>query len=289
MTLTIPYFEDFDTYFSEYVLTLLYKIEELFNEIDYVGHEDSLVNYLNMFPHSTAKDKADLALTIYRNHIDIVFSMQGVLLSDPYNTKLSVLVELLHALVLLGNKPLKELLVWDHLELEDTDEDFMAQVMSQLTDLTLHDVLENISQITRSTIEYLKNNIPMHLAEKDYNAEAKERFLKYSSQFNHANIAIGIVKELNTFNYIPNIAILGFIDRFEPLLNSELTDRFERVSNEILLFVLGGNTPIHHVEAMTIDCINKVIDNTSLKLKMNAYISHVCKIINENEKEANDE
>lgn len=276
MNLTLPYFEGYECFLSEYTIELLYVIEHLFNDIDYDRHGDDLTALSNSYPFTNGSERANLTLSIYREHIDIVLAMQGIFLSDPYCIKLSNLVEILKGCNQIAIHPLKELLPFEFIDTDTTPDEFFATIIETLTELSISDVLENIKSIAESTLEYLHNNIPVPHIEINQGHISRQRFLKALPLLLNENLTVNEIKKLNSFEYSPLTFALGLYDELREISNDEV------LANEIILLTLGSHVSDETLEASALNVSDTLIDDLKRKIKVNGYINLGLKTIRRN-------
>lgn len=271
MELQLPHFENYDTFLSEPVINLLYQLEHILNDVDYNSHTDDIT--MQFFNHGflSGAEKANILLSMYREHVDIVLAAQGVFLSEPFSIRLDYLVELLKGVCLLSTTPLSELLAFELIDTEDTNNVFFASIISNITNLSIHSVLENVNSITQTTVDYLKQNTPVPHQVIEHSLISKQRFMKWLEIIPNEGIAVYGIKVLNTFDYSPINFITAFYNELSEVSNNEM------LANELLLIALGSHTPSSLLEVTTLELSKRLIEDMNKKLNVNGYLSKLFK------------
>jgi hypothetical protein len=272
MDLTLPYFDGLHHILSEYKLELFYEIEQQFNIINYTTHADDIAIFQNMFPNATGADRGNLIESMYREHIDAVLGMQGIFLADPFTSKLSDIVTILVGCTKLATNHLSELELSTDADTESTDEVYFASILAAITGLSEYTIMEHIKTISETTLEYLRNNIPLPHIEINHSNLSKDRFMKALQVIDNVGITVNAIREINAFDYSPINLLLMTIDDLE-----KITDH-QTLANEITLNVLGSHTLEPTLEVTALDILSRVLAVGADNFKVAALISRYFKL-----------
>jgi hypothetical protein len=266
--LIIPYFEGLHNCTTEYLLELFYKIETLFDDIDYTSHMDDMNSITTSYPNLTGPEKATIFHSFYREHIDKVLVAQGIFLNDIYSNKLSDLVEILQACNRLGNTPLSELLplfIFDDSLLSD---EIFASVISHISELSEPQVMEMIKLVSETTMEYLHKNIPVPHSFVASESVSKDRFLRYLSKLENTGVTVNIIKAINSFNYEPISTMIIYSLDYLSILDDTNVKSTKLFINEILLFLLGSSIEFDEFKPKGLSIIDELFTDLTIKLKL---------------------
>jgi hypothetical protein len=263
--LILPHFEGMQTFLSEYILQLLYETEHIFTDVDYDGHIDDITMLDNTYPSASGSERANMTISIYRDNIDLVLAKQGVFLADPFGAKLSDIVELFKGCTLLGTRPLNELLAFTVVDSDVVVEEYFANIISELTTLEPHQVVELVQSVSESTIEYLHQNIPLpHVEVHSVNLH-RDRFLKHLPDVEHSGIVVDMIKSINNFDYSPFVFIQAIRNQLLELNKYEMAD-------EIYLLMLGSHTVTPELQKTTTSVIDTFVESLSEKMELTTLV-----------------
>jgi len=263
--LTLPnYFNLFSNLFSEDVINSLVSVEKSFLQLNYENHTDDIDFILNDTRDLSNKDLANLVMSCYREHINAVLSIQGIFLADPFIAKLSSIVQILACVTLLGILPVHELVDSENKEFESSSDSYFANIISMMSNLSLIEVLDLIVSVNPDVIDYLHHDTPIPIVINNIAIRAEERFR--SSTITKTGLVPELIKNINKFGYGIKTLIMQY---GEELSNIEsLTDKV----NQIILLVLGSDTPDSFLRLTISEIIEHIIDGANNQISANILV-----------------
>lgn len=256
------YFNNFYSIFSEVISELLVTIENSFARLYYVDHFDDIESVFTDYASYTIKDKTQMVLHFYRQHIDAVLVAQGVYLTNPFTDPLPIIVAIQQAVSILGTTKLSEIYPGEAIDQDDTGELFIATIIHKLTEVTIEELLTAITSVNHDVIEYLRQDhivpyVPNLLADI-----AQKRFME--STIPKEGMVTDFIKTINKFGYTINSFMLLHGEQLANLIDPTT------IANEVVLLTLGSDIPDNILNYTISDIIDKVIIEPNLKLRTNA-------------------
>ena len=261
---TLPeYFDEFDNLFTEELSNTLVSIENSLYQVNYDGHMDDISHVFMDHDSLGNKDLGLLVLKKYKTHIQNVFNLQGIFLKDIDSVSMINLNSLLTAVSLLGTLKLSEL-VGDTLDKDMNADEYFSEIVSSISDLTTHDVMEMIDSIGDHVIDFLKNDSPTAFFISDMSAIAESRFKNCT--ISKPKLILGLLRTINAFGY-----------NLQPMINLHILDLHsltdnDEIAREIIYLVLGSDVKQNMLVSTMYEVSEIVSQNVSQCIKINSLI-----------------
>ena len=273
------YFNYFPAILPPEVIDVLITVEHAFALVNYDSHQDDITSIFNDYTDKTSKDLADITLAFYREHINSVLSLQGILLTNPYTDQLFPLATILKCVSVLATMPLSEILEGDSADVEETADDYFAVIISLMSELSVIQVLSHVMLVSPEIIAYLHEDTPLITLMSDTAINAAQRFK--DCPLEKKGIIVEAIRSLGKFGYNVHTFLIAHA---ETIANSTkaIDDPYSEdiirvidpqdIANEIILLVLGSSTPDKLLLASMLEASEHIADNSVDLLKINTLI-----------------
>jgi hypothetical protein len=260
---------DLHTLFSHAAVDLLEEVEESFKMINYKNHTDDLfqLSMLDLTQLGSKKDYATKILHVYKNHIHIALSMQGIHLIHDTHIKLSDLANILFNVCLLGTAPLVDIYA-SGITPSDVDDPlhFVVDILKQLTKFPEEILLTYIESINEEIVLYLQHHEPNMNVLSSISNHSEHRFKE--SPLLKTGIVVDTIRTMESFGYDLDL----FIKTHADLIN-QLTE-IEDIAREIILMVLGSSIDNEHVNLKCYEIAEHILSTrTNDLLRVNSLIN----------------
>lgn len=264
------YFNHFPAIFTPEIIEVLVSVEKSFNIINYENHFDD-IDFLLLNPgFNNSKDINNLIMSVYRDHINSVLSILGILLSNPYTDSISVISTILRTICILGTNSLSDILDDSIIDEENSGDTFFATIIANITHLNVIQVLHHIALVSPDVLDYLHHDNPIPIFNHDLSKFSENRFKRSSVE--KKGIIVDAIRNLNRFGYSVHTFLLTHSHAI-----SETHDTPELIAHEIILLVLGSSTPDNLLLATMLEVSEHVVDNAILKIQVNGIITKYIK------------
>lgn len=269
---TLPnYFEYFESIFSEEIIDTLITIEKAFELINYEQHKDDIGFIFTDYNDKSGKDFCDITMSFYRDHINSVLSLQGILLTNPYTDQIIPLAIILRSVSLLSSMPLSDILEGDIIDTEETTDVCFARVISLMSDLSIPQVLSHIFMVIPDVITYLNQDLPISIIRTLAMTNAEKRFKECSIE--KKGIIVEAIRAIGTFGYNVQTFLIVHSETIADIIKEDTAHKkYNELANEIILLVLGSSTPDNFLLSVMLEAAVHIVDDATELLKVNNII-----------------
>ena len=272
------YFNYFPAIMPTELIDVLLAAEYSFNLINYSQHQDDITALFNDCPDLSSKDLSDNTLLLYREHINSVLALQGILLANPYTDRLIPLCTILHCVSVLATQPLSAVLEGDSVEIEDCADSYFARVLSIMSGLSVPELLGYITSVTPDIITYLHQDKPLIALLTTVELLGEQRFR--NSPLEKKGVVVEAIRLLGKFGYdiesfmLTHAEMIAAGTIWDTAIDADTETKASvtDIANEIILMVLGSNTQTNVLLAQMLDVSEHIVDTSSDLLKVNTLI-----------------
>ena len=253
------YFNAFKRIMGPEMSSLLVRLENAFAAINYDTHMEELEMLFMEETSFGAAETAASVYSIYRVAIDRVCSEQGIQLTDPYYHPLLKLVDIVHAISLLGTQPLSELLE-GYEPMEDVEDiEYVCDVIGFLLECPHAEIMLYIGEVNSGVVEIL------HREEQDEivilrpkPTEVLERLKKVRAESPVRNgMVVEYIQQTDNIGYEPKAIYDTLFDQFD-----EIKGDVSRYIEELRILVAGSRLFYQEaIDEFVSDCIESTYES----------------------------
>jgi hypothetical protein len=269
---------------TPHMADILQYVENGFKMINYDQHIDDIEIPL-LSARQPTTDAAEMIISTYREHITSVLKLQGITLTDPDNEAMDVLATILDACAVLGTVPYADLIAEELLPPDIIGENTVVcfcEILSRITKIDTDVMLRFIKDVNPSTIEAIKNKVPI-LDLTYHNLEhCKQRFL--ACALPKENEVTDIIKQINYFGYNPEFVLKLVAPNLKQLLapeydHSKKVANYVKITESIVLLVLGSYVEDNELLDTMFHVSELLCDSPEDTIVLNKYIHKLVELL----------
>ena len=241
------YFTQYQTMFTEEMLTTLGKLEDAFAWINYEDHADEIAQIF-MEPEDMPVSDVKLSIfSIYRTAIDRVLNQMGITLTNPWDHPLHVLTDIVFAATLLSTNPIEDILDGFSPVEEDDDTAYVCDVFGFIMERSMQEVMGYIEEASSATADIFRREHTEEVVELSPVApELLQRFRRIIQDNPRKDgFVVEYVKQTGNLGYKYDTVFQSLYDMFD-----EVSDDVETFAEELRILIAGSSIDITDEEAV---------------------------------------
>lgn len=259
-----------DNLLPDEVNEILDAIKEDFKIVNYKSYNDDLlqIEMLDTSQFDSHKEIGTILVQMYRRHIDIVLSMQGIHITDYENVPISLLAKVLNAVCILGTSSIVDLgATGIDFTVSEQPVEYIVRIISNLTSIPEEILITLIHDVNDEVITYLETGEHSGPISSIISVHSLSR-VKRNIDITSSNPISAIFKDMSELGYDLSDFVLAHFDCFSNINDSEV------MVNSIVTTVLGSSTSDHELHDKALEIADTILeDRPAILLTVNAKLS----------------